>query len=109
MAEPRTATVACPFCETLNRVDLSRLDQHPKCGNCGRPILLDRPVAASDGNFEKITTDTTVPGLVDFYADWSGPWKIMSPLLVEVAHPRAGEMLWLKLYTDLIPCSQYRF
>src|SRR4029077_20693906 len=37
-----SATVACPFCETLNRVDMTRIGQHPKCGNCGKPILLDR-------------------------------------------------------------------
>src|SRR5436309_3225776 len=64
--ETRKATVACPFCQTLNRVDLTRLEQHPKCGNCGKPILLDRPLAVADANFEQVTTDTTVPVVVDF-------------------------------------------
>src|SRR2546427_410742 len=90
MAETRTATVACPFCETLNRVDLSRLEQRPKCGKCGRPILLDRPIAVSDANFAQVTTDTTVPVVVDFYADWCGPCQIMAPLLDDVARRRAG-------------------
>jgi thioredoxin 2 len=107
--ETRTATVACPFCQTLNRVDLSRLDQHPKCGTCGRPILLDRPIAVSDADFERVTTDTTVPVLVDFYADWCGPCKIMAPLLDDVAHQRAGELLVLKLDTDRNPVTQQRF
>src|SRR5216684_192623 len=90
MAEIRTATVACPFCETLNRVDLTRLEQYPKCGKCGKPILIDRPIAVSDANFAQVTTDTTVPVVVDFYADWCGPCKIMAPLLDDVAR-RGGD------------------
>src|SRR3989475_9430159 len=50
--QSRIATVACPFCATLNRVDLARLADRPKCGSCGRPILLDRPVAATDATME---------------------------------------------------------
>jgi len=109
MAETRTATVACPFCDTLNRVDLSRMDQHPQCGNCGKPILLDRPIAVSDANFEKVTTDTTVPVVVDFYADWCGPCKIMAPLLDDAARRRAGAMLFVKLDTDRNPVTGQRF
>ena len=104
-----TATVACPFCDTLNRVDMERVADRPKCGNCGRPILLDRPVAVSDANFEQVTTGTTVPVLVDFYADWCGPCKMMAPLLDDVAHGRAGELLVLKLDTDQNPATQQRF
>ena len=109
MAETRTATVACPFCETLNRVDLSRLEQRPKCGKCGRPILLDRPIAVSDANFAQVTNDTTVPVVVDFYADWCPPCKIMAPLLDDVARRRAGEMLVVKLDTDRNPVTGQQF
>jgi thioredoxin 2 len=109
MSDKKTATVACPFCETLNHVDLGRVEQHPKCGNCGKPILLDRPIAVSDANFEKVTTDTTVPVVVDFYADWCGPCKIMAPLLDDVARRRAGEMVFVKLDTDRNPVTGQRF
>ena len=109
MNNDRKATVACPFCHTLNRVDLTRLDQGPKCGNCGKPILLDRPIAVSDDTFERVTTDTTVPVLVDFYADWCGPCKMMAPLLDEVARKRAGEVLIVKLDTDRNPATGERF
>lgn len=109
MSENHTATVACPFCQTLNRVDLSRLDQHPKCGRCGKPILLDRPIAVSDSTFERVTTDTTVPVVVDFYADWCGPCKIMAPLLDDVARRRAGQILVTKLDTDRNPATGTRF
>jgi len=109
MSDKKTATVACPFCETLNRVDLTRIEQHPKCGQCGKPILLDRPLAVSDATFDKVTTDTTVPVVVDFYADWCGPCKIMAPLLDDVAHRRAGELLVVKLDTDRNPVTGQRF
>ena len=109
MPDAQTATVACPFCETLNRVDLSRIEQHPKCGKCGKPILLDRPIAISDASFERVTTDTTVPVVVDFYADWCGPCKIMAPLLDDAARRRAGTIVVTKLDTDRNPVTGQRF
>jgi len=109
MPDKKTATVACPFCETLNRVDLARIEQHPQCGKCGKPILLDRPIAISDATFHKVTTDTTVPVVVDFYADWCGPCKIMAPQLDDVARRRAGELLVVKLDTDRNPATGQRF
>ena len=104
-----TATVACPFCGTLNRVNVERVADRPKCGSCGRPIWLDRPVAVSDATFDRVITDTTVPVLVDFYADWCGPCKIMAPLLDDVANRRAGQILVLKLDTDKNPATGQRF
>ena len=106
---PATATVACPFCATLNRVDMDRVANRPKCGSCGRPILLDRPVAVSDTSFDQVITETTVPVLVDFYADWCGPCKIMAPLLDDAAQRRAGQLLVLKLDTDRNPATGQRF
>jgi len=105
----RTATVACPFCSTLNRVRLDRVDDRPKCGQCGRPLLLDRPLAVSDANFERVIADAAVPVLVDFYADWCGPCKIMAPLLDDIARQRMGEVLVLKLDTDRNPTTAMRF
>ena len=109
MASAQTATVVCPFCETLNRVDLARIEQHPKCGKCGKPIRLDRPIAISDASFERVTTDSTVPVVVYFYADWCGPCKIMAPLLDDVARRRAGQILVTKLDTDRNPAAGTRF
>lgn len=103
------ATIACPFCGTLNRVNLERVADHPKCGSCSTPLWLDRPVAVSEAHFDTVVQDTTVPVVVDFYADWCGPCKIMAPLLDEVAHRRAGRLLVLKLDTDKNPAIQARF
>jgi thioredoxin 2 len=103
------ATVACPFCRTLNRVDMQRVHDRPKCGECARPILLDRPIAVSDQDLERIVGDSDVPVLVDFYADWCGPCKMMAPLLDAVAHAQAGRALVAKLDTDRNPTMAVRF
>lgn len=105
----RKATVACQFCSTLNRVDLARVDHHPKCGQCGRPILLDRPLSVSDASFQPVIAGTDVPVVVDFYADWCGPCKMMAPILDELAQDRKGELLVVKLDTDQNPGTTTRF
>lgn len=104
-----SVTVECQFCATLNRVAVDRLADGPKCGSCGRPILLDRPLHVSDQTFQKIVHDTEIPVLVDFYADWCGPCKIMAPLLDDVARERMGQVLVLKLDTDKNPVTQQAF
>ncbi|HUG41185.1 MAG TPA: thioredoxin [Longimicrobiales bacterium] len=99
----REATVACPFCLTLNRVDMRRAADRPKCGECGKPILLDRPVKVTDETLERVVKGSTVPVVVDFYADWCQPCKMMAPALDQLAHDRVGEVLVAKLDTDASP------
>jgi thioredoxin 2 len=108
-APARFATVPCPFCATLNRVDLDRVADRPRCGSCGRPILLDRPLAISDASFDAVVTGATVPVVMDAYADWCGPCKIMAPVLDDFAHERAGDVLVVKLDTDRNPATSQRF
>ncbi len=105
----KRATVACPFCQTLNRVDLGRLADRPKCGHCGRPILVDRPVAVTDATVDSILGGTEVPVVMDCYADWCGPCKIMAPVLDEFARERQGDVLVTKLDTDRNPATAQRF
>jgi thioredoxin 2 len=90
-------------------VDLAKADKGPKCGKCGKPILVDRPIAVTDASFDQVTADTTVPVVVDFYADWCGPCKTMAPLLDDVARRRQGELLVMKLDTDRNPQTGQRF
>jgi thioredoxin 2 len=105
----KRATVACPFCGTLNRVDLARIADRPKCGSCGRPILLDRPIAVTDATLDAVLKGTDVPVVLDGYADWCGPCKIMAPVLDDLARDRQGEVLVVKLDTDRNPATTLRF
>ena len=109
-SEPRPrAVVPCPFCGRLNRVDLSRSEDRPVCGECGRPLLLDRPIKISDADFDKVISGSDVPVVVDFYADWCGPCRTMAPVFDELAADRDGELLIAKLDTDRSPQTAARF
>lgn len=106
---PARVLVRCPFCDKLNRVDLRRAADRPQCGDCGRPILLDRPVKVGDADFERFIAEAEVPVLVDFHADWCGPCKVMAPLLDELARDRIGTVLIAKLDTDRNPVTAQKF
>jgi thioredoxin 2 len=105
----KPVVVMCVFCGTVNRVNLNRLSESPKCGKCGRPIRLDRPLPVTDAVFEKVVNGSGVPVLVDFYADWCGPCKVMAPALDEFARQHIGEVLVLKLDTEANPATPARF
>ena len=102
-------TLACPSCSTLNRIDVARVRDRPKCGTCSRPLVLDRPVRVTDNDLERVVKDAAIPVLVDFYADWCGPCKAMAPVLDDVAHRYAGRILVGKLDTDRNPTMAVRF
>jgi thioredoxin 2 len=105
----RPVVVQCPFCAAANRVDLSRLSAGPKCAKCGKPLRLDRPLKVTDRDFDRTISSSSVPVLVDFYADWCGPCRMMAPTLDELAQKRAGEVLVLKLDTEASPLTAARF
>jgi len=105
----RPVTVRCPFCSQLNRVDLARLADGPKCGGCARPLLLDRPVKATGEEFDQTIATAAVPVLVDFYADWCGPCRMMAPAIDQLAADRSGQILVLKVDTDRDPELSSRF
>lgn len=102
-------TVRCQFCETWNRVDAARAQDRPKCGKCGRPMLLDRPVPLSDDTFRRTIDGSEIPVLVDFYADWCGPCKQMAPAVDAVAAANRGRALVGKLDTDRAPRTASEF
>jgi thioredoxin 2 len=96
----RHLTIRCQFCDTWNRVDVARAGDRPKCGKCGKPMLLDRPIKLDDDTFARTIAEAQVPVLVDFYADWCGPCKMMAPFVDELAREQQGAALIAKLDTD---------
>jgi thioredoxin 2 len=112
MTEPTRvarALVRCPFCQKFNRVDLTRAKDRPACGECGKPIVLDRPIKLTDDDFDRIIGESDVPVLVDFHADWCGPCKVIAPALDEIARDRMGQLLVGKLDTDRNPATATKY
>lgn len=99
----RRVTVRCRSCGRRNRVDLARLAAGPKCADCGQPIDLGRPRLVSEEEFRETVATAEVPVLVDFYADWCGPCRVVAPLLNELLARHAGKLLVLKVDSDQWP------
>ena len=93
-------TLRCQFCGTWNRIDAARAADKPKCGKCSTPMLLDRPFKLDDDSFQRTIRESDIPVLVDFYADWCGPCKMMAPFVDELAAKYVGRALVAKVNTD---------
>ena len=96
----RTAIVPCANCGTMNRVDLVRVDAVAKCGSCRVPVVLDAPITLTDATFDTVVAASTVPVIIDFYADWCGPCTQMAPVFGELARRQRGQSLVAKVDTD---------
>jgi thioredoxin 2 len=105
----RTVLLRCHRCHSLNRVDLSRVGQRPKCAKCHAAFPLDQPQPVTDEDFTRLIESAGAPVLVDFYADWCGPCRAMAPALEHFAATKAGRVLVLKLDTEASPRTPSQF
>jgi thioredoxin 2 len=105
-AMPRTSTVACPHCGKRNRVP-AMAGSVPKCGNCHQ--LLPWIADAGDDDFAEVAERSPVPVLVDLWATWCGPCRMVSPALERIATDRAGELKLVKVDVDAAPRLSQRF
>jgi thioredoxin 2 len=99
-------TVRCPNCGRLNRVPAAA-EGSPRCGNCHRP--LPWIVSAGDGDFTEIADRADVFVLVDLWATWCQPCRMVSPALEELARERAGRLKLVKVDVDKAPAVATRF
>ena len=102
----KSTTMVCPNCGKRNRVPAAA-DGKPRCANCHNwlPWVVD----AGDLDFAEIVEKSTVPVLVDLWATWCGPCRMVSPALERLARERAGRLKLVKVDVDSAPAISQRF
>lgn len=100
--------ISCPHCQATNRVPAERLGDDPSCGRCGHALLPDHPVELTDASFASVTGKTELPVVVDIWAPWCGPCRMMAPQFAQAAAQMKGRAMFAKLNSDAHPQASDR-
>jgi len=98
MSEPKH--IVCPHCDAVNRVPEDKLDAEPTCGKCKQALFTAHPVELNANNFATHIARSDVPVLVDFWAPWCGPCRMMAPAYAQAAERLEPNMRVVKLDTE---------
>ena len=112
MATAAKTVVACSHCGAKNRVNLdATVDRLPVCGACKKPLPApsSSPVTVTDGNFGQTVENSSLTVLLDMWAAWCGPCRIIAPTIETLARELAGKVLVGKLDVDSNPVTTAKY
>lgn len=95
--------ITCPHCRTKNRVPQERASQDPVCGHCKASLLSGEPIELNEANFDTVVGGSELPVVVDFWAGWCGPCRMMAPHFAQAARQLKGQALFVKVDSDANP------
>jgi thioredoxin 2 len=101
--------IVCPHCDTTNRVPRDRLADGGKCGQCHEKLFDAHPVALDTARFERHLANSEVPLLIDFWAPWCGPCRMMAPEFERAAGMLEPAVRLVKVNVDEEPALAQRF
>lgn len=101
--------LVCPHCDAVNRVPQSRLADTPNCGQCKRPLFTGEPLELDARRLGRHLERTELPIVIDFWAPWCGPCRMMAPAFQQAANTLEPRVRLIKVNTEIEQALAARF